>query len=107
MYRWFVRCISFDMKENTCPPVSHSEQETETCFSCLGTNSPGTHFCKHCGTPLTSYATIGPFEHLFAFGDFIRKATRLGRWSLPVRVFVIIFAFLMLLAILFGIFPTL
>lgn len=79
----------------------------ETCFSCLGTNSPGTHFCKHCGTPLTSYATIGPFEHLFAFGDFIRKATQPGRWSLPVRVVVSIFVFLMILVILFGIFPTL
>jgi hypothetical protein len=92
------------MKEEANPPVQDSEQETETCFSCLGTNTPGTHFCKHCGTPLTSYAASGPFEHLFAFGNFIRKATQPGRWSRPVRVAVLIFVFLMLLAILFGLF---
>ena len=90
------------MKEEANPPVQDSEQETETCFSCLGTNTPGTHFCKHCGTPLTSYATIGPIEHCFAFGDFIRKATRPGRWSPAVRASVFGFVFLMILAILFG-----
>ena len=90
------------MKEETKPPVRDSVEEAETCFSCLGTNAPGSNFCTHCGAPLTSYAATGPIEHVFAFGDFIRKATRLGRWSRPVRVAVLIFVFLMLLAILFG-----
>ena len=74
----------------------------EICFSCLGRNPPNTHFCKHCGTPLTSFATTAPFEHLFAFGDFIRKATQPGRWSLPVRVCLLAFVFLMISAILLG-----
>jgi hypothetical protein len=90
------------MKEEANPPVQDREQEAEACFSCLGTNTPGSHFCTHCGTPLTSYAATGPIEHLFAFGDFIRKAAQPGRWSRPVRAVVLVFVFLTLLAVLFG-----
>jgi hypothetical protein len=90
------------MKEDANPPVQDSEQETETCFSCLGINASNTHFCKHCGTPLTSYATTAPIEHLFAFGNFMRKATSRGRWSPAVRIGIFVALFLLLLAVLSG-----
>jgi hypothetical protein len=88
------------------PTEAHdSEQaELELCISCLQPNSPGTHFCRHCGTPLTSYAATGPFESIFAEGDFVRKATRKGRWSGFVRLMVLVFLVLMILGALSGIF---
>jgi hypothetical protein len=92
------------MKATIRQPSADSEQEEEVCFSCLGTNVPGTHFCKHCGTPLTSYATTAPLEHVFAFGDFLRKATTPGRWSRWVRMTVLSAALLMMVMILLGIF---
>ena len=62
----------------TFPADSQTEDliEHELCFSCLKENEPGIHFCKHCHTPLTSYATTGPIERMYAFGDFARKAVR-------------------------------
>lgn len=71
------------------PDVSGVEQETEICISCLQPNEPGLHFCPHCGTPLTCYAATGPFESMFAEGDFLRKATADKRWGKPVRIFLI------------------
>jgi hypothetical protein len=38
-------------------------------------NVPGTHFCRDCGSPLSSHAAFGPFEHLFAEGHIYRRAT--------------------------------
>ena len=56
------------MKEN-----EHSEDfETELCPGCLNENIPGTHFCRKCGSPLSTYAATGPWEsiqaerHIFA-----------------------------------------
>lgn len=87
-------------------PVSEPEpQDLEVCISCLKTNAPGTHFCGHCGTPLTSYAATGPFESLFAEGDFWRKAAGQGRWSKPVRFLVIGFLIFMILGALLMVLP--
>lgn len=76
--------------------------EVELCISCLQTNPPGTHFCRHCGTPLTCYAATGPFESIFAEGNFLRKAASRGRWSGWVRAGVVTLLFLELVAILSG-----
>jgi hypothetical protein len=90
----------------TAMPVSEQEeQELEVCISCLKTNVPGTHFCGHCGTPLTSYAATAPFESIFAEGDLWRKAVSQGRWSRPVRFLIIGFLILMILAFFLMVFP--
>lgn len=76
--------------------------EREVCLSCLQSNTPGTHFCPHCGTPLTSYATTAPFESVFAEGDFWRKAVSQARWHPFRRVLLFALLFLILLGILSG-----
>ena len=89
---------------NTAMPDRDEEvQELEICISCLQTNTPGTHFCGHCGTPLTSYAATAPFESILAEGNFWRKAASQGRWGRPVRLLLITFLMLMLLGFLLGI----
>jgi hypothetical protein len=87
-------------------PVGEQDlQELEVCISCLKTNPPGTHFCGHCGTPLTSYAATAPFESIFAEGDLWRKAVRQGRWSKPVRFLLVGYLLLMIIALFLMIFP--
>jgi len=81
----------------------HDPQDLEICISCLNTNVPGRDFCRHCGTPLTSYAATGPFESIFAEGDMWRKATRRGRYSRLVRFLVAAFIVCWLLGIILGI----
>ncbi|MCP5523438.1 MAG: hypothetical protein H7A46_18025 [Verrucomicrobiales bacterium] len=88
------------MNEETCQDNVAPETEVEVCFSCLGENVPDTHFCRHCGTPLTSYASTAPFERVFALGDFFRKATASGRWGRWVRVSVAGFVILLLLGLM-------
>ena len=60
---------------------SHSEpdspqdgEEQELCTQCMAGNPPGSHFCRECGAPLSSYAATGPFESLFAEGHLYRRA---------------------------------
>lgn len=60
---------------------SHSEtdspqegEEQELCTQCMVGNPPGSHFCRECGAPLSSYAATGPFESLFAEGHLYRRA---------------------------------
>mgnify|MGYP007030110215 CR=1 FL=1 len=72
------------------------------CISCLKPNMPGVHFCRHCGTPLTSYAATAPFESIFAEGDMWRKATRPGRYNGLVRSLIIVFLVCILLSIAVG-----
>jgi ribosomal protein L40E len=50
-------------------------EEQELCAQCMTDNRPGTHFCRKCGAPLSSYAATGPFESLFAEGHVYRRAT--------------------------------
>jgi hypothetical protein len=100
----FVLLTLFDMK--TPDVVTSMEdregEESELCISCLKPNVPGTHFCRHCGTPLTSYAATAPFESIFAEGDMWRKAATRGRWAKPIRVLIIAFLVLMLLSVILG-----
>ena len=95
---------AFDMKTaNTATPSADREpQELEICISCLKTNTPGTHFCGHCGTPLTSYAATAPFESIFAEGDMWRKAVSRGRYGWLVRLLIIAFLACLLLSIILG-----
>ncbi|MFO1476895.1 MAG: zinc ribbon domain-containing protein [Verrucomicrobiota bacterium] len=73
---------------------SHAEsaeaREQQLCVSCMAPNEPEAHFCVQCGAPLSSYASTGPFESLFAEGSVYRKAAErpqklivvLGIWVL-------------------------
>lgn len=49
-------------------------QEMQLCVSCTAPNEPSAHFCAKCGAPLSSYASTGPFESLFAEGSVYRQA---------------------------------
>ncbi len=46
--------------------LNNQEMDIELCLGCLYANEPGTHFCSKCNTPLSSLATIGPWERLQA-----------------------------------------
>jgi hypothetical protein len=83
-------------------PAAQSEAELEVCISCLNTNPPGTHFCAHCGTPLSSYAATAPFESIFAEGDFWRKVIGGKRWSRPVRLLAFAFLIIFVLSVFLG-----
>jgi hypothetical protein len=48
--------------------------EKQLCVSCMAPNEPSAHFCAKCGAPLTSYASTGPFESIFAEGSAYRAA---------------------------------
>jgi hypothetical protein len=52
----------------------HGAEEQELCVQCMTGNRPGSHFCRNCGAPLSSYAATGPFESLFAEGHLYRRA---------------------------------
>lgn len=82
--------------------ATQESEERELCISCLQPNAPGVHFCKHCGTPLSTYATIAPYEKCFALGDFARKVVRSKRWKLPVRIAFCSLCFMLIMAILLG-----
>jgi hypothetical protein len=45
----------------------------------MAPNAPTAHFCAKCGAPLSSYASTGPFEHLFAEGSVYRQAAERPR----------------------------
>jgi hypothetical protein len=92
------------MKTNDEPLCARDDAETEVelCISCLGPNTPGTTFCRHCGTPLTSYAATGPFESILAEGDLWRKAIGGPRGRPWIRYLAIGLLVLILLAILSG-----
>jgi predicted amidophosphoribosyltransferase len=79
-----------------------AEGELEVCISCLQTNAPGIAFCRHCGTPLSSFAATAPFERIFAEGDFWRKAVRQAKEKPLRRILILLFLVLMILSIFFG-----
>lgn len=81
---------------------SREPEELEICISCAHPNSPGTHFCEHCRTPLSSYAATGPFECLFAEGDLWRKAVHHQRWGKSIRLFLVGYLLLVLLSFVLG-----
>ena len=45
----------------------------------MAPNEPDAHFCAKCGAPLSSYASTGPFESLFAEGAVYRAAAERPR----------------------------
>lgn len=53
--------------------------EKQLCVNCMAPNEPSAHFCIKCGTPLSSYASTGPFESLFAEGSAYRHAAERPR----------------------------
>jgi len=92
------------MKASSTPAFAPDEvlEELEVCISCLQTNAPGTNFCRHCGTPLTSYAATAPLESIFAEGNFWRKAVAKAKGHPLTRVAIVSFLVLMMLALLAG-----
>ena len=56
------------------PQPATEADEKQLCISCMFPNEPSAHFCAKCGAPLTSFASTGPFEHLFAEGHVYRQA---------------------------------
>jgi len=53
--------------------------DKQLCVSCVAPNDPSAHFCIKCGAPLSSYASTGPFESLFAEGAVYRQAAEQPR----------------------------
>lgn len=53
---------------------SDAEPARPLCISCATPNDPVANFCQHCGAPMTSYASTGPFESLFSEGRAYREA---------------------------------
>jgi hypothetical protein len=62
-----------ELEQTPQPPADLDEKQL--CVSCMFPNQPAAHFCAKCGAPLSSYASTGPFEHLFAEGHVYRQAT--------------------------------
>jgi hypothetical protein len=78
--------------------------EKQLCIRCMMPNEPSAHFCAECGAPLTSYASTGPFESIFAEGAVYREAAARPRKLIVVAGVWMIFgpAVLTGLAIVFG-----
>jgi hypothetical protein len=55
-------------------PRPDPEPARPLCISCATPNDPIANFCQHCGAPMTSYASTGPFESLFSEGRAYREA---------------------------------
>jgi len=53
--------------------------EKQLCLSCMAPNDAAAHFCAKCGAPMSSFASTGPFEHLFAEGAVYRQAAERPR----------------------------
>ncbi|MFO1459420.1 MAG: zinc ribbon domain-containing protein [Verrucomicrobiota bacterium] len=62
-----------DAEPRSDPPAD-SEPARPLCISCATPNDPVANFCQHCGAPMTSYASTGPFESLFSEGRAYREA---------------------------------
>lgn len=93
------------MKAEANTPATHpSDDERELCPQCMARNIPGTHFCTDCGSPLSSHAAIGPFEHLFAQGHVYRRATEQPRKFIVVAGIWLIFGPVAFLAAFLGLF---
>lgn len=63
---------------------NHSESATgqgeqQLCVNCMTPNEVSAHFCTKCRAPLSSYASTGPFESVFAEGAVYRQAAERPR----------------------------
>jgi hypothetical protein len=81
-------------------PDSPETNETQLCVSCLAPNEPSAHFCAKCGAPLSSYASTGPFESLFAEGSVYRSAAERPQKLVVVVGIWMIFGFMALAGIM-------
>ncbi len=61
------------------PQIPEQDDEKQLCVRCLAPNLPNDHFCKNCGAPLSSFASTGPFESVFAEGQVYRQAAEQPR----------------------------
>ena len=77
MQVWSSGGETFQNIMNTSAP--QESEESQLCLSCTAPNDPASHFCRKCGAPLSSYASTGPFEHLFAEGAVYRQAAERPR----------------------------
>lgn len=50
-------------------------EEQIVCHNCIAVNHVESDFCRECGTPLSSFATLDPLKHIVATGDTWCKAT--------------------------------
>jgi hypothetical protein len=75
----------------TPSPGSSEVAEKQLCVSCMFPNEPEAHFCAKCGAPMTSYASTGPFESVFAEGAVYRQAAERPRSLIVVLGIWIIF----------------
>ncbi len=71
------------MEETLSPPSSDSVPEIAEidysapkplCPQCMNINETSDHFCRKCGAPISSYATIDPIGRIWAEGYFYRQA---------------------------------
>ena len=79
-------------------PESDAKQ---LCVSCMAPNEPDAHFCAKCGAPLSSYASTGPFESLFAEGAVYREAADRPRSLVVVLGIWLIFGLMVVAGIAF------
>ena len=86
-------------------PEPHQElpeaDEKQLCVSCLASNDPAAHFCIKCGAPLSSYASTGPFESLFAEGSVYRQAAERPQKLVVVLGVWLIFGIMALVGVVF------
>jgi len=59
---------------DSTPLDPYESTDAVVCPSCVTVNGEHQHFCRECGTPLTSLSVIDPVGHIYATGDTYRKA---------------------------------
>ena len=62
------------MEESTRLDSVGQGKDIVVCPSCLTENVPSVDFCKNCGCPLSSIATIDPLRRAYSMGWAYRKA---------------------------------
>lgn len=82
-----------DESHETNSSAARESGEHELCIQCMTANAPGSHFCRRCGAPLSSFAATGPFEALFAEGHLYRRAAEQPRRLIVVVGIWLIFGF--------------
>jgi len=86
-------------KPEQIPEAPGGLDETKLCVSCMAPNETEAHFCAECGAPMTSYASTGPFEHIFAEGHVYRQAAERPRRLVVVLGIWVIFGWTTLAAV--------
>jgi len=63
-----------DERESVQQP--QDDEERLVCPACLELNHPEACFCAACAAPVGWFATIGPYESIFAYGFMYRRAIK-------------------------------